>query len=109
LTEEGVEAFEAQLADAIEEASRSCDGVLVFADIMHATPFNCAYRYLLGHDDGTMQLVAGYNLPMLAELLVTRSAATDTQAFARQVVAASKESMMVAETEFGDDSDEEEF
>jgi hypothetical protein len=46
---------------------------------------------------------------MLAELLVTRSAATDVQAFVRQVVAASKESMTVAETEFGDDSGEEEF
>jgi mannose/fructose-specific phosphotransferase system component IIA len=109
LTEEGVEPFEKRLTETIDEARYACDGVLVLADIMHATPFNCAYRYLLGHDDGTVQLVAGYNLPMLAELLVTRSAATDVQAFVRQVVAASKESMTVAETEFGDDSGEEEF
>ncbi len=62
------------LRQAIVELSESCEGVLVFVDLLGGTPFNQAM--MIAQDVENLQIVTGTNLPMLIELLFLRNGAT---------------------------------
>lgn len=59
------------LRAAITKMSGECEGVLVFVDLLGGTPFN--QSMLVSADVDNMAVVAGTNLPMLVELIMTRS------------------------------------
>jgi len=61
------------LMEKIEAAIRKVDegdGTLIFVDIPGASPFNASARIALAAD--RVKVVGGMNLPMLAEVLVSR-------------------------------------
>lgn len=109
LTEEGIKEYEEQLQAVLNEARACCEGVIVLADIAHATPFNCSYRYLLEHDDGSVQLLCGYNLPLVVELLMSRSDGVELASFASEMLEVGKSSLELAVTEFEAEDVDEEF
>ncbi|OUN47631.1 PTS fructose transporter subunit IIA [Collinsella sp. An7] len=55
----------------ITKMAGECEGVLVFVDLLGGTPFN--QSMLVSADVDNMAVVAGTNLPMLVELIMTRS------------------------------------
>lgn len=59
------------LRAAITKMRSEQDGVLVFVDLLGGTPFN--QSMLVSADVDNMAVVAGTNLPMLVELIMTRS------------------------------------
>lgn len=61
------------LVEKIESAIASVNddqGVLILVDLPGASPFNASAR--LAMDGGSIKVVTGVNLPMLAEILVLR-------------------------------------
>ena len=58
------------LRAAITEMREECEGVLVFCDLLGGTPFN--QSMLISQDVDNVEVVAGTNLPMLIELVMTR-------------------------------------
>ena len=73
------------LRDAISAMRTECDGVLVFVDLLGGTPFNQAM--MVANDIENVEVVTGTNLPMLIELLLTRSGAAGLEDLAAQAVA----------------------
>ena len=69
--------FPQKLADAIAASAERNNGVIVFCDLMGGTPFNQAMmntQMVPG-----VEVVAGTNLPMLLEVLTTRTPESTTQ------------------------------
>lgn len=64
-------AYAGNLREAVVAMRNDCDGVIVFVDLLGGTPFNQAM--LLTKDIDNVQVVAGTNLPMLIELIMTRN------------------------------------
>lgn len=69
--EDSVEEFEQRLLDAIREVDTG-DGVLVLCDLLGGTPANCSRRIAMRTMDETIQFIAGFNLPMVLEILGAR-------------------------------------
>lgn len=65
-----------EISKALDEL-KDCEGVLVFADLMGGTPFNTAVQ--VGHPRGNVNVVAGTNLPMLLEVVMTRKFEEDLE------------------------------
>lgn len=63
--------FSQKVADAISSMASSCDGVLVFCDLMGGTPFN--QTMLNAATIPGVEVVTGANLPMLLETLSCRT------------------------------------
>lgn len=59
------------LRAAITKMRGETDGVLVFVDLLGGTPFNQAM--MISADVDNVEIVAGTNLPMLIELMLTRA------------------------------------
>ena len=59
------------LRAAITKLRGETDGVLVFVDLLGGTPFNQAM--MISADVDNVEIVAGTNLPMLIELMLTRA------------------------------------
>ena len=47
-----------------------CEGVIIFTDLMGGTPFNVSAQ--IGHGKENIRIVAGTNLPMLVEIVMSR-------------------------------------
>lgn len=69
----------------IEQLREETDAVLVFVDLLGGTPFNQAM--MIANDIENVEVVTGTNLPMLIELLLTRSGAASLEDLAAQAVA----------------------
>jgi PTS system N-acetylgalactosamine-specific IIA component len=69
--------FPQKLADAIAASAERNDGVIVFCDLMGGTPFNQAMMKM--QTAPGVEVVAGTNLPMLLEVLTTRTPESTTQ------------------------------
>ena len=84
---EGAEAgaYGDKLREAITAMRAECDGVLVFVDLLGGTPFNQAMMITQAVDN--VEVVAGTNLPMLIELILTRGNASSVTELAEQAVA----------------------
>ena len=53
------------------DALKDCEGVIIFTDLMGGTPFNTAAQ--LGRDRENVRILAGTNLPMLVEVVMSRT------------------------------------
>jgi len=86
----------------LRELVRRCDagdGVLVFADMFGGTPCNLALALL---ERGRVEVVSGFNLPMLIKAATLRQDLTDLSLLARQVRDAGRRHMHIASELMGE-------
>ena len=95
------------LRAAITKMRSECDGVLVFVDLLGGTPFN--QSMLVSADVDNMAVVAGTNLPMLIELIMTRSDSSELGELVEKAVQVGKDGVitMALPTAGADDDDED--
>ena len=77
-----------EITKALDEL-KACVGVLIFTDLMGGTPFNVAAQ--LGHDKENIRIVAGTNLPMLVEIVMSRKFMDDLDGLVESVLETGKE------------------
>ena len=58
-----------EITKALDEL-KECEGVIIFTDLMGGTPFNVSAQ--IGHGKDDIRIVAGTNLPMLVEIVMSR-------------------------------------
>ena len=58
-----------EITKALDEL-KDCEGVIIFTDLMGGTPFNVSAQIAHGKDN--IRIVAGTNLPMLVEIVMSR-------------------------------------
>ena len=58
-----------EITKALDEL-KECEGVIIFTDLMGGTPFNVSAQ--IGHGKDNIRIVAGTNLPMLVEIVMSR-------------------------------------
>ncbi|MCR1927163.1 PTS mannose transporter subunit IIAB [Enterococcus gallinarum] len=68
---EEVDSFRQKILDQSRKLDRG-HGVLVFVDMIGATPYNCAYYNSQFFDPNHYQIVAGFNLPLVIEAIMQR-------------------------------------
>ena len=77
-----------EITNALDEL-KDCEGVIIFTDLMGGTPFNVAAQ--LGHDKENIRIVAGTNLPMLVEIVMSRKFMDDLDGLVESVLETGKE------------------
>ena len=77
-----------EITKALDEL-KDCEGVIIFTDLMGGTPFNVAAQ--LGHDMENIRIVAGTNLPMLVEIVMSRKFMDDLDGLVESVLETGKE------------------
>lgn len=85
-----------QLSQQLERKIRQCDtgdGVLLLADMFGGTPCNIAMGCL---QKGRVEVVSGFNLPLLIKAATLRNNSQDLTSFAHQVVEAGQKYMCMA-------------
>lgn len=96
------------LRQAIFAMRQECEGVLVFCDLLGGTPFN--QSMLIAQEIDNVEVVAGTNLPMLIELVMTRSFATSTlDEMAEQAVRVGRAGVCHKKLELLDDDEDDEL
>ena len=58
-----------EITKALDEL-KDCEGVIIFTDLMGGTQFNVSAQ--IGHGKDNIRIVAGTNLPMLVEIVMSR-------------------------------------
>jgi len=96
--------FGKKLRSIIREASSS-DGAVVFCDLMGGTPFNQAMAEAVSFDN--IEVVAGANMPMLLECLLTYSPGESAQDIARKAVNAGRFGVVDGKVAMANKHDEE--
>lgn len=84
------------LAKLLNTRIRACDtgdGVLLLADMFGGTPCNVAIGAL---DKGRVELVSGFNLPLLVKAASLRTSLHDISALAEQVVESGRNYIRIA-------------
>ena len=91
---------------AITDMRAATDGVLVFVDLVGGTPFNQAM--LTSSSVDNVKIVAGTNLPMLIDLMMTRTDASTLDELVNEAVEVGKEGVctMALDSAAADDEDE---
>ena len=69
--EEGAGQYGEKLREAVKAMRAETDGVLIFCDLMGGTPFNQSMMITAEQDN--VSVVAGTNLPMLIDIVMSRS------------------------------------
>lgn len=59
---------------------QDCDGVIVFTDLQGGSPFKTAVELSVSREN--VEIIAGTNLPMLAEVIMARSMGLDLDTLA---------------------------
>ena len=77
-----------ELTKALEEL-KDCEGVIIFTDLMGGTPFNVSAQ--IGHGKENIRIVAGTNLPMLVEIVMSRKFMDDLDGLVDSVLETGKE------------------
>ena len=77
-----------ELTKALEEL-KDCDGGIIFTDLMGGTPFNVSAQ--IGHGKENIRIVAGTNLPMLVEIVMSRKFMDDLDGLVDSVLETGKE------------------
>ena len=77
-----------EITKALDEL-KDCEGVLIFTDLMGGTPFNVSAQ--LGHGKDNIRIVAGTNLPMLVEIVMSRKFMEDRDGLVESVLETGKE------------------
>lgn len=106
---EGIENFEKELDATLNSLTAKYECVIVLADIVNATPYNVSYKYMLMHEGKEIYLIAGYNLPLLIELIMTYKFQDCTKYSISQLVENSKNTLYFSNNESQWIEDDEEF
>lgn len=77
-----------ELTAAMEEL-KDCDGLIIFTDLMGGTPFNVAAQ--LGRGKEKVRIIAGTNLPMLVEIVMSRKFMDDLDGLVDSVLETGRE------------------
>ena len=77
-----------ELTKALEEL-KDCEVVIIFTDLMGGTPFNVSAQ--IGHGKENIRIVAGTNLPMLVEIVMSRKFMDDLDGLVDSVLETGKE------------------
>ncbi len=80
-----------EITKALDEL-KECEGVIIFTDLMGGTPFNVSAQ--LGHGKDNIRIVAGTNLPMLVEIVMSRKFMNDLDELVDSVLETGKEQVM---------------
>ncbi|POP41296.1 PTS fructose transporter subunit IIA [Superficieibacter electus] len=107
LTEQaGIEEFREDFSRALHAASIGADGVLVLCDMQSGTPWNVACQFAFSPQMmPPVAVVAGVNFPMLLQTDEV-SHYGDVQTAARQLIALTHPSLILAELTVSDPSDD---
>lgn len=92
LTGDGVDKLEKDLSLAIYEMSSSCNGIIIFADLVGGTPFKTAATLATKKDN--VRVLCGTNLPMLCEIALSRTFVDDLDALVETAISTGKEGVM---------------
>ncbi|HEY0839144.1 MAG TPA: PTS fructose transporter subunit IIA [Vulgatibacter sp.] len=82
LPAEGLEIGRGKILEAIGRVDDG-EGVVILADLFGGTPSNCCLGLL---DEGRLEVVAGFNLPMLLKLATSRGGGRDLHGLAAELV-----------------------
>ena len=77
-----------EITKALDEL-KDCEGVIIFTDLMGGTPFNVSAQ--LGHGKDNIRIVAGTNLPMLVEIVMSRKFMDNLDELVESVLETGKE------------------
>ena len=99
-------AYAGKLREAVTAMHAACDGVLVFVDLVGGTPFN--QSMLLTSELDNVSVVAGTNLPMLIDIVMTRTDSSTIAELVDEAVTVGKEGVctMSLDSAAADDDDE---
>ena len=84
----GTEELTEEIAKAMDEL-KDCEGIIIFTDLMGGSPFNVAAS--LGNGKENVRIVAGTNLPMLVEIVMSRKFMDDLDGLVESVLETGKE------------------
>lgn len=84
----GTEELTEEIAKAMDEL-KDCEGIIIFTDLMGGSPFNVAAS--LGRGKENVRIVAGTNLPMLVEIVMSRKFMDDLDGLVESVLETGKE------------------
>lgn len=80
-----------EITKALDEL-KECEGIIIFTDLMGGTPFNVSAQ--LGHGKDNIRIIAGTNLPMLVEIVMSRKFMNDLDELVDSVLETGKEQVM---------------
>lgn len=80
-----------EMMKALEEL-KECEGIIIFTDLMGGTPFNVSAQIGRGKDN--IRIVAGTNLPMLVEIVMSRKFVDDLDGLVDSVLDTGKEQII---------------
>lgn len=80
-----------EITKALDEL-KECEGIIIFTDLMGGTPFNVSAQ--IGHGKENIRIVAGTNLPMLVEIVMSRKFMDDLDGLVESVLETGKEQVM---------------
>ena len=80
-----------ELLRALDEL-KDCEGIIIFTDLMGGTPFNVAAQ--LARDRKDIQVIAGTNLPMLVEVVMSRKFNNDLYELVDSLIETGKEQII---------------
>ena len=92
-----------KLREAVKAMREQTDGVLVFCDLVGGTPFN--QSMLISNDVDNVKVVAGTNLPMLIDIVMTRTDDAKIEDLVAEAVEVGKEGVMHLSLDADDDED----
>ena len=76
---------------ALEEL-KDCEGIIIFTDLMGGTPFNVSAQ--IGRGKENIRIVAGTNLPMLVEIVMSRKFMDDLDGLVDSVLETGREQVV---------------
>lgn len=94
------------LREAVKDMRSKTDGVLVFCDLMGGTPFNQSMMITAEQDN--VSVVAGTNLPMLIDIVMSRTEDSTIEDLVAEAVEVGKEGVCHMALGAADDDDEDE-
>lgn len=87
----GIDELKAELEKALDEL-KDCEKIIIFTDLQGGTPFNVSAQIAHGKDN--IRIIAGTNLPMLVEIVMTRKFEDDVDALVETSLETGKEQVV---------------
>lgn len=104
--EDAAGAYGDNLREAVKAMRAKTDGVLVFCDLMGGTPFNQSMMITAEQDN--ISVVAGTNLPMLIDIVMSRTPDSTIDDLVSEAVEVGKEGVCHMALDAGSDEDDDE-
>ncbi len=100
--DEPLESFKEDMSKKIRTLSQSCDGVVIFSDLMGGTPFQTAM--LAAREFKNVEVISGTNLPLLVESSVSRLNEGDVKTFSDKLIETGRQGLVHAQLRIKEDS-----